>query len=289
MRRSVLLAILALSSPLASFTACSSTEDPAPATPGDDAGADVVVDAPATETTPDTATPETGPLVCAQDLPSSFACAEPRKAVAKTTCTEALLQEFAAKCVVDASSVPAECTAWKSANAACAACVEDWSWDEAKILTDDYQCYEMLVPGCGKAMNCDLECPFEVCGECDDTAGTGSGGGSELDDCVREATAEGGRCYEVSSKKAKECFDDPKGAPCAITQYYTSSGDLAKLREEIVRVLRGACRDGGDWSKAGEAGDAGPADTGSDAAGDASDAASDAAGDASDASDAAAD
>ncbi len=267
MSRSSLFAVLALVSVTA---ACSSSEDGSPANPNQDAGGDVAVsDAPEGDTSttddaapdtaaPDTSSPETGPgpVACSKGLPASFACAEPTKAAPKTTCTEALLQEFATTCITDSAEVPAACATWKTAHPECTTCIEDWSWDEDKIFVDDYQCYEALIPGCGKAMNCDLECPFEVCADCDDSPGTGSGGTSEFEECFVQATSAGGRCYEVSSKKSKECFDDPVGAPCRITSYYTDTS-LTTLREEVVRVLRGACRDNGDWSKASEAGDAG--------------------------------
>lgn len=210
---------------------------------------------------------ETSTTSCAEDLATDYACPSFPKAAPSAACSEAVLQDFAAKCVVADFSVGTDCAAWKAANAACSTCVEAWSFDTGKVYPDDWQCYEKISAGCGGALSCENDCYDTVCSSCAD---------EDYGACADDATKSGGRCYDLASKKADMCRGDMANAPCNATQYYTNTPDLAKLKTEVVRILRGACRDNGDFSKSdttGTGGDAGPTDGGSADAG-SSDAAS---------------
>jgi hypothetical protein len=265
------ISFLTLALLLSGSVACSSSDD-APVT--EDTG--TVVDSSPVDTgkvVTDTGS-ETAPMSCAEDLPQGYACPTVTKAASSSACSEAALQAFATACVQADLSVGPDCAAWRAANAACNTCVEAWSFDDGKVYPDDYVCYEYIKTGCGSAIACEADCYDTVCTSCSDT---------EYGPCADEATKMGGRCYELASKTAGPCFDDPKAAPCDVTQYYVAKEDidLAKLKTEVVRLLRGACRDNGDFTKTDSAGtgDAGTGDTGTgDAATDSgtpSDAASD--------------
>ncbi|MGZ3423566.1 MAG: hypothetical protein ACXVEF_30990 [Polyangiales bacterium] len=266
------ISFLSLALLLSGSVACSSTTDNGGTATGDTGtGSDTstgTTDS-ATDTKSDV---NLGPEVlpgCAEDLATDYACPTFAPAAPSTACTEAMLQDLAVKCVKTDFSVGPDCAAWKAANAACSTCVEAWSFDMGKVYPDDYQCYDKIIPGCGGALSCELDCSDTVCSSCDMMS-------SEYDNCVTEATKSGGRCYDLASKKADTCRADTKAAPCDATQYYTSTPDLTKLQAEIVRLLRGACRDNGDWSKSDSAGgDAGTSDTGTDS-GSATDSATDA-------------
>jgi hypothetical protein len=246
------ISFLSLSLLLSGSVACSSS-DPAPAAPADTGSA--ADSTPATDSKSDVNPgPEVGPS-CADDLPSGYSCPTFEAAAPSTACTEDMLQAFATACVQDDLSVGADCAAWKAANTACNTCVEAWSFDKGKVYPDDYQCYEKVSPGCGGALACEYDCFDTVCSACDQTT-------DEYNTCADEATKTGGRCYDLASKKADTCRADSKAAPCDVTQYYTDKPDLTKLKAEIVRVLRGACRDNGDFSKSDSAGT--PTDAGTD-------------------------
>jgi len=237
-------------------TACSSPSETAVSDAATDTGV-------AADTATDTKTPvtDTGtpPITCEQALPSDFACAEPLKGTGATTCTETMLTEFVQKCLADDLSVPSTCAEWKTANAACATCVADWSWSEipGKVYPDDYKCYwGIMDPACAKASNCSFDCEFATCGDCDTAT-------SERDDCIASVTSAGGKCYAVASKTADECFKKYNLDNCNVDEIYAQAPDLTKMREEILRFYRGACRDNGKWENSTSAGDAGTSDTGS--------------------------
>lgn len=255
MNRSITFLSLALL--LSGSSACSSSED-APVSPVDSGAADSVVadSSPAVDTgkvTIDSGSGETSGS-CAEDLATDYACPTFDKAAPSAACSEAVLQDFASKCVVADFSVGADCAAWKAANTACNTCVEAWSFDKGKVYPDDWQCYEKVSAGCGGALSCEYDCYDTVCSSCDDT---------EYGSCADDATKSGGRCYDLASKKADTCRGDMANAPCNATQYYANAPDLTKLKTEVVRILRGACRDNGDFSKSDTTGgDAGVTDSG---------------------------
>lgn len=197
---------------------------------------------------------------CEVDLPSDFACAAPTKTAGKTTCTEAALQEFVVKCLNEEITVPADCAGWKTANADCAACVADWSWDRipGKVYPDDYKCYWSTFDAtCGKTVNCLFSCQDEVCTDCVD---------EEAATCYEDAEKSGGRCWDVAGKDAAGCFDKTDLSGCNVDEIYANVPKIANLREQLLKFYRGACRDNGDWKNAKSGGDAGTPDTGSDAA-----------------------
>jgi hypothetical protein len=241
---------------------CSS--DPAtPAAPAD-GGTDTV---PVDTGRPDTAKPDTGmpPLSCEEEVPSDFACTAPTKVAGQTVCTEAALQELAEKCLNADVTVPAACAEWKAAHAACATCVGAWSWSaiSGKIYPDDYLCYWAVMDDtCGKSVNCWFECNDTVCAECDrepDSTGT-----SDSNRCYTAQESAGSKCWDVAGKAGTACFEKFDTSGCNVNEIYKSSPNLDEMKKQIVRLLRGACRDGGNWANAESPGDAGPADSGSD-------------------------
>ncbi len=235
---------------------CSSDPEAAPAT---DAAVEVAADTGTVKV--DTGTMETAPLPgCETPLSSGFACAAPTKTAGKTTCTEAALQDFVVKCLKDDITVPASCADWKAANAACASCVADWSWDSimGKVYPDDYKCYWSTFDAtCAKSVNCLFSCQDEVCTECVD---------EERSECFQASEKSGGKCWDVAGKDADACFKkfDAQLKGCDVNELYADAPDLTTLKEQILKFYRGACRDNADWTNATAAGDAGT-DTGSDA------------------------
>ena len=301
-----LLASLAL--PIALLVSCSSNDDPARAcVPGAtqacvctdgrngaqtcngggggfdacvctaDAGADTK---PATvDTGVDTAVP-----LCDQALPSDFACTfAKRRPAGASVCTEAQLQELVKKCIGDPiSKVPAGCSEWKAANAACVTCISAFSLESvtSRAIPDRNMCYwATFDDACDKALNCSFDCQAEVCVDCDDTSGSGPGGkGSEYSDCTSRsrvnatASKPKGLCWDVASKEAAACLDATDINHCIVKELYTPTGasgaiDIPTLQLQAVEFFRGACRDGGDWTNALSPVPKG-ADAGVDAAGD---------------------
>jgi len=209
---------------------------------------------------------DAGPTYCDQDLPGDFACAAPTKIpTAGTVCTEAQLEAFVTKCIADpVTSIPPGCTDWKTANAACSACITGFAIDtvSSKNLPDRDKCYWTIFDDkCDKAVNCSFECQRAVCEACSTDPGTGlDGKRSEFQDCLTRAQFAGtaskpkGRCYDIASKEAKACFTTFDIVPCIVDELYTPSGaggkpDVTLLQNQIVQYLRGACRDGGSWAK----------------------------------------
>lgn len=241
---------------LALFTlaGCGSSEEATPITDSG-TGADAVVDTgkPSTDSATDTGS---AAVACEEPVPADFACAEPVKGTGATTCTEAMLQDFVANCLADDLSVPSTCAAWKTANAACASCVANWSWSEipGSVYPDDYKCYwGIMDASCAKATNCSFDCQAATCGSCDDT---------EQGACLDSVTGEGGKCWDVASKTAEGCFEKYDLANCNVDEIYSAAPDLTKMRAEILRFYRGACRDNANWTNSNSAGDAGVSDSG---------------------------
>jgi hypothetical protein len=200
---------------------------------------------------------------CESELPSSFMCTAPTKSVGKATCTDAALLDMLEKCIKADITVPTACADWKTANAACASCVGDWSWDAiaGKIYPDDYKCYWSTFDApCAKTVNCLFTCQDDVCVECAD---------EERTDCYQNSEKSGGKCWDVAGKDAEGCFTkfDAPLEGCNVNEIYKDAPNLTTLKEQILKFYRGACRDNADWSKATmpAGGDAGT-DTGTDAA-----------------------
>jgi hypothetical protein len=251
----ITLALLSLS------LGCSSSEE-TPAT-GTDAGADVVVDTGKIDTgkvDTGTATDTGSGPTCEYDVPSDFACGgTPAKTAGQTTCTDAMLEELVQKCLAADLSVPSACAEWKTANAACAACVGAWSWDDipGKVYPDDYKCYWSTFDAtCAKNVSCLFSCQYEVCQDCE---------GDEANDCYSNSESAGGKCWDVAGKAADACFKSTDTTGCNVNEIYKDSPNLTTMREQILKFYRGACRDNANWKNAtmpsGDAGSDAPAET----------------------------
>jgi hypothetical protein len=243
---------------------CSS--DPAtPAAPADGGTDTATVDTGKPDT--NTAETETGPTpVACQEPVDEVECTAPTKGVGQTVCNDAMLADLAEKCLAEDISVPAACAEWKAANAACASCVAAWSWSPSQggpsgaIYPDDYRCYWTVMDApCAKAASCMFDCEFTACGNCMDSADRAA--------CYDGVASPGGACYDLASKEGKACFDkfDMQLKGCNVDEIYEGSPDLATLKQQVVRFLRGACRDNGVWTNAENpsGGDAGVTDSGS--------------------------
>ncbi|MBI2394516.1 MAG: hypothetical protein HYV09_33410 [Deltaproteobacteria bacterium] len=237
----------------------------------------VVTDA-ATDAVADTYKPpvdaaEAGPLLCEEPLATDFACKDPVKGTGGTACSEAALADFVQKCLADDITVPSTCAAWKTANADCAACIGGWTWDAipGKVYPDDYKCYWATMDApCAKSVNCGFECQELSCGECDSDPGTAEKSDREV--CLEKVSGSGGACWSFGADKIDECFTKFDTANCNVDEIYADSPDIDVLRSQILRFYRGACRDNGDWTNSGSAGDAGATDaaeTGAEAGGEA--------------------
>lgn len=277
MSRSFLVSFLALT--LSTSLGCGSSSDDQPANTTTDTGTPTTDSNVATDSGSgkDTGTPADtgsmggdGGLICVADLPASFTCDAWSAPAGSTSCSESDLEDYVATCIqADTTAAPSSaCTAWKAAHGACTTCLEAWSYDMNKIYPDDWLCDEAIVPGCGKARNCEYSCLQDVCGDCDPSSpapgDAGASGLSELGYCNEMQSADGGKCWTVASKQAADCVMKPELAPCNITQYYSNTTDLTKLKSEVLRVLRGACRDNKDWTNSSSAGGDAGTDSGSD-------------------------
>lgn len=245
----------------------SKDEDPAVVT-------DAATDADAVADTYKPDAKEAGTLACEAPLESDFACKDPVKGTGGTACTEAALADFVQKCLADDLSVPSTCAAWKTANADCAACIGNWTWDliPGKVYPDDYKCYWAIMDApCAKSVNCGFECQELSCGECDSDPGTAAKSDREV--CLEKVSTTGGACWSFGADKIDECFTKFDVANCNVDEIYSDAPDLDVMRSEILRFYRGACRDNGDWTNSGSAGDAGVSDAAdaADAAGEAGD------------------
>ena len=229
------------------FTGCGGDSAPAAAP---DTGT-VVTD---TGTTPvDTGTPkDTGTkpdvtvLGCMQPLPTDFVCKAPGAKAGKTVCTDAMIEEFT-NCFGSAGSTT-KCSAATKAYPECNTCIlKDWLYNNS---VDVASCIAKVLPTdkCATTVRCNVDCLGLVCpkDDCDTTPGSGSSATrSQADDCFRDAQFRGstlkpkGACYDVATKDYADCAAKPELAYCFVTSI-----------TDLTYFFRGACRDGGDWSKA---------------------------------------
>lgn len=218
----------------------------------------------------DTGTPEV-PSTCPAPLAAGFECKAPADRAGKTVCTDQAIDDVVSGCF-GSSATSTTCSAAQKKWADCYKCtINEWT---PGGYTDRGTCAQKIDPTskCGKAFRCVTDCVASVCttDDCDTTPGSGrTSSTSQYENCVSDVQNKGGTvrpkgvCYDVASKDAQECAADPKFANCL----------------DVTYLFRGACRDGGDWSKAA---DAKPVDAGTDTGTDSatSDAAADAASDA---------
>jgi len=256
------------------FTGCSS--DPAPANPTP--GTDAAVDSVAIDSKPvDTGKPDVPAPSCAAPI-EGFACEAAADRTGKTVCTDEMIKEFM-NCF-GTSGDEAKCTAARTKYPQCNTCVlTDWlkvNPDTGGGSLDVAACIKKVDPTgpCSGATNCYYDCNDWVCSECDDTPGsgkTGSMSSSAALECERDARSAGsstkpkGACYDIAYKEFTTCQSDERFRYCFV-----------RTLADLEFFLRGACRDGGNWSnvtvdKPTDAGvtDTGtlPTDTGSDTLG----------------------
>lgn len=176
------------------------------------------------------------PTTCESPLDPSFKCTPPAPVAGKKVCTDAAIRELSDGCFgYDATE--GKCNAAMKKYAGCGNCMlYDWIDDNRLAIG---ACIQKVAPGdkCATAIECTYDCLSEVCAACDTEPGSGKGGGSEADDCWE--TAAEGQCYPIAAKDYGVCVGDPKLAVC-----------IPNTVEDLLPFYRGACRDGGDWSKA---------------------------------------
>ena len=111
---------------------------------------------------------------------------------------------------------------------------------------DQAACIKKIDPAgtCATTVNCATDCLKAVCGECDDTAGSGKTmSRSEQQDCESDAQFKGsgtrpkGACYDVALAAYPACKADPRFTYCFISAL-----------PDLKLFLRGACRDNGVWT-----------------------------------------
>lgn len=262
------------------FAGCSSSSTPVDNTPVDSG---VVDTGPVVK--PDTAVQETAPFTCDQPLDGTFACTDPATKAGSTDCTSQAIEEFPVACIDSSwpSKLAAGCAAWQTKYASCFTCIKSWSLAQSGIalgaLPDRDSCFWSVfrstafktanptLTDCSKQVQCNWDCQEAVCGACDTSTPDPVTGNTEFDDCTTRAAKKGGSvvpkgvCYDVASSKANGCFTAAGSAlnNCIVSEAYTPTGtggkiDVAKIKEQMKVVLRGACRDNADWSNANDAG-----------------------------------
>jgi len=193
---------------------------------------------PDTRPTPVDAGPPPPPPTCATPLSSGFACVPPTPKKGQTVCTEEAIKAIVGGCFGD-SATESTCNSARKKYPACDNCMlRDWL-DNNRL--DVAACVLGVTPGnpCAKTIKCGYDCLDDVCSSCDPTPGTGTGGGySEMDDCFNNESEPTGKCYAIAMKDYMECAGDPKLSIC-----------FPATVEDVFPFFRGACRDGGDWSK----------------------------------------
>lgn len=189
-----------------------------------------------TEPRPDSKPPPP-PDTCETPLSPGFACIEPPTIAGKKVCNDEAIRALAAACF-GFGGEGSKCNAAMKKYNACSNCMlNDWV-DDSHLQTG--ACIKKVDPGnkCAKVIDCTYDCLGEVCGSCDPSPGSGKGGGSEADECYETASSSGG-CYDLVVKDYEICAGDPKIAAC-----------MPNTEDDLILFYRGACRDGGDWTKA---------------------------------------
>lgn len=182
---------------------------------------------------------DVGPGTCATPLEPGFTCLAPTPKKGQKVCTEAAIQAIVSGCFGTTGGGSA-CDAARKKYPACDNCMLTEWIDDTGMSLDVAACIIAIAPGnpCGKTVKCGFDCLSNVCSSCDPSPGTGSGGMSEMDDCYNTESDVGGKCYAIAMKDYFECAGDPKISVCIPTTV-----------ESVIPFYRGACRDGGDWSK----------------------------------------
>jgi len=252
---------------LSTLVGCSSSDPPATGAPVDGGSDTATTDTkmPAPDTKPqDTGS---GTIACKEPV-DDVVCLAPLKAAGQTACNDAMLMDLAEKCLGADIKVPTACADWKAANAACASCVKAWSWSAeaggpaGDIYPDDWKCYWSVFDApCAKSVNCMFDCQYTACGNCES-------GSAERRNCFDSVSKAGGECYDLAAKDGNACFETFKTPleGCNVDEMYAAMPNVDTLKQQVVRFLRGACRDGGNWTNSANPLDGGVTDTGTDTA-----------------------
>lgn len=188
--------------------------------------------------------PPPPPVTCALPLPSDFTCIAPDVPAGRTTCTDAMLAEFVL--CFGATGDEKRCSAAVKSFPECNDCVlKEWLYDSRFVNVG--ACLRAMDPSspCGRSWRCNVDCLALVCGDCDETPGSGkTATKSERQDCETDAQSKGsstkpiGACAATGTELVT-CREDPRFAKCFINTV-----------ADVLVFYRGACRDGGDWSRA---------------------------------------
>lgn len=180
--------------------------------------------------------PDGGPSSCEEPVPPDFRCTAPSPIAGKKVCNDVAIRALGEGCFgFDATE--GSCSAARKKYPACSTCMlSDWISDNRLAIG---ACIQKVAPGnpCATTIECTYTCLDVACASCDWEPGSGKGGGSEMDDCWE--TAASGACYSIAAKDYEVCVSDPKLSVC-----------VPNTVEDLLPFYRGACRDGGDWSRA---------------------------------------
>lgn len=163
---------------------------------------------------------------------SGFSCA-PVATKGMKTCTDKQIQAFIDGCF-GPSADSGSCSAAQAKYADCSECIIDTFITPGGYI-DVGACMKKVKPAssCAGSVDCLYDCWAEACGSCDPTSGS-----SEYNECLSRQSDPSGSCYEFGAKDYDSCTSDPDLAVC-----------VPATIEGLLPFYRGACRDGGDWSK----------------------------------------
>jgi hypothetical protein len=188
--------------------------------------------------------PDGGPFVCDTPPGPGFVCPPAAKKGAKV-CNDAAIRAILAGCF-GAGASGESCSDARAKFASCGGCMLGTFLVDPGFI-DIGACMAAVDPKspCGARVGCTFTCYSETCASCDFSPGPD--GFSEFDECLERASeppgAPGsGACWELGGKDYAGCTEDPKFAVCVP---FDEAG--------LLPFYRGACRDGGNWSKASTA------------------------------------
>lgn len=208
----------------------------------DGAIADVAVVDSRPPSRPDSAPPppppkDSGPLVCDAPL-AGFTCPAVAPAKGAKTCTDAAIQALVDGCFGETATSDG-CEAARSKHPACEACALGTFLVDGAFI-DMSPCMAKVKPAstCAKSIRCLYGCFDARCGACDRFS-SGPDGASEWEACLERASYPDGACQPYGGDEYEPCLTDADLRVCVPYDV-----------PDLLPFYRGACRDGGDWSKA---------------------------------------
>lgn len=176
--------------------------------------------------------PDVGPT-CSTPLPGDFTCPAAKAKKGGTACNDVAIQAIVDACF-GSEATSGKCSSARSKFSACGKCMLG-DWIDTDTGTIDFAaCMLVIDPkdSCARDTKCAGVCFADVCMDCDWASG-------EYDECQNAAVMPGGACEKYYSRGYIDCLGDPKYGVCAVRDI-----------PDLLPFYRGACRDGGDWSKA---------------------------------------